>query len=66
MIYIDPETGKYTTEDPARKAGTGAMTTTDSGSINGRSNVPFVIAGGMLFLVLMGYAIRSKNGKLRV
>ena len=58
MIYIDPETGKYTTEDPYGNA----EEKTNPGTENTGLKVTAIIAGALLIMVVAGYALRT-NGR---
>ncbi|MDH3531842.1 MAG: hypothetical protein OEO82_02875 [Gammaproteobacteria bacterium] len=58
MIYIDPETGKYTTQDPdAENAPTEAMVVAPSSSQEPRGSTALLIAGTAILVVMLAASV---------
>ena len=53
MIYIDPETGKYTTEDPEAANKIDSFVPAKPVSGNGQPKLPLLIVGGCALAVLL-------------
>lgn len=53
MIYIDPETGKYTTEDPEAGNTNDSVVTAGPASGNSQPNLTLLIVGGSALAVLL-------------
>ncbi len=53
MIYIDPETGKYTTEDPEAGNTNDSVVRAIPASGNSQSKLPLLIVGGSALAVLL-------------
>lgn len=54
MIYIDPETGKYTTEDPHAGKGSGPVVSSESAAAAAQPEFPTLIVGAVALAVLLG------------
>jgi hypothetical protein len=61
MIYIDPETGKYTTEDPHRIVADEKQGGMDSVTAGKASSAPLIIAGALLVMLATAYALKSNR-----
>jgi len=58
MIYIDPETGKYTTQDPnAEDAPTEAAVVAPLSSQEQRGNAILLVAGAAILVVLLAASV---------
>ncbi|MDH3351281.1 MAG: hypothetical protein OEM51_07015 [Gammaproteobacteria bacterium] len=57
MIYIDPETGKYTTEDPSADATPDAAAVPSQSPRATRSDTPYLVAVTSLLAILLVFAI---------
>lgn len=65
MIYIDPETGKYTTEDPDKKNPSDRGVTLIPATDHPKSNLPLLIlAGGAIAAVLIGGLLKHQRKKV--
>ena len=53
MIYIDPETGKYTTEDPASGNTNDSVVPAEPASGNSQLKLTLLIVGGSVLAVLL-------------
>ena len=54
MIYIDPETGKYTTEDPHAGNASGPVVSSESAAAAVEPELPTLIVGAAVIAVLIG------------
>lgn len=63
MIYIDPETGKYTTEDPSVDATPDAAAVPSQSPRANRSNTPYLVAVTSLLAILLVFAIVKHKRK---
>lgn len=61
MIYIDPVTGKYTTENRSQTADAETPAEPDSGMDSERSMVLEIVVSTLLLMVLIGYAIKTRK-----
>lgn len=67
MIYIDPETGKYTTEDPDAAPPADAVVTVPQQSSRSsqakRSDLPLLIAGATVLVVVLAVGVLRQQRK---
>lgn len=63
MIYIDPETGKYTTENPDNAATTHAVVDASQAPASKRSSASLLITGATLLVILLAAGIVKHQRK---
>ena len=62
MIYIDPETGKYTTEDPHADRTNDPVVPARPGAGDSQPNSPlFIVIGGVLAILLVGGLLKHQR-----
>ncbi len=65
MIYIDPETGKYTTEDPEAANQNDSVVHAKAASGNSQPKLPLLIVGGSaLAMLLVGGLLKHQRRQI--
>lgn len=65
MIYIDPETGKYTSEDPYADNTNDGVARAEPASGDARPNLPLlIVGGGALAVLLVGVLLNHQRRQL--
>ena len=65
MIYIDPDTGKYTTEDPdAGNTNAPVVPARPASGDRNPSSLLFIVIGGALAVLLIGGLIKHQRGQI--